>query len=166
MDQLRPGKSVTFVKTGGSEGTARVVGDSSEQRRVESLMLELLGARLGLTLAPRRMKAPSGAFIDVDGVAPDGSVLVECWAHQGAAKVAQKYKLVNDAAKLQWAATWLVPAPRALLLCVGDEAAVRHLRGSSWQGEAIRSMGVGIEVVRLEDVDVAALVEAQKRQFR
>ena len=44
-------------------------------------------------------------------------MLVECWAHQGPTKVAQKYKLVNDATKLSWIARSL-PRPPRLVLCV------------------------------------------------
>ncbi|MBB3328430.1 hypothetical protein [Microlunatus antarcticus] len=154
------------MRVGEAVETSTAAGDSSEQRRVEMLMLTLLQQKLGITLAPRRLHSPDGAFIDVDGVATNNSVLVECWAHQGTAKVAQKYKLVNDAAKLQWAATWLSPRPAGLFLCVSDEAAVKHLRGTSWQGAAIRQMGVCLEVVQLQDDDVLALVEAQRRQFR
>ncbi|GAA3870368.1 hypothetical protein GCM10022275_19710 [Tessaracoccus defluvii] len=39
------------------------------------------------------------------------TTLVECWAHQGPAKVAQKSKLVTDAVKLHWVAQSLSPAP-------------------------------------------------------
>lgn len=157
---------MTFSKIDDAVELVSAAGDSSEQRRVEALMLELLGRRRGTTLLPRRLSSPSGAYIDVDGVSEDGAILVECWAHRGPAKVAQKYKLVNDAAKLHWAARWMVPAPSELLLCVGDELAVKHLRGKSWQGEAIREMQVKIEVVELEEEDVAALLRAQQRQFR
>lgn len=141
-------------------------GSSHEQRAAEPVMLGLLARRIGVGLAPRRLTSPSGAYIDVDGVSSDGSVLVECWAHQGTAKVAQKYKLVNDAAKLQWAATWLEPPPKRLILCVSDELAVRHLRGRSWQGQAIRAMGVELEVVELPEELAWTLREAQVRQFR
>lgn len=149
-------------------GTVAVAlgGSSQEQRAAEDLILEALGSRLGVELQPRRLVSPSGALIDVDGVAADGSVLVECWAHQGAAKVAQKYKLVNDAAKLQWASTWLEPTPTRLILCVTDEAAVKHLRGRSWQGQAIATMGVVIEVVELPQETITSIWEAQRRQFR
>lgn len=163
---LRMGESVTFVRSSDGGAVELAAGDSGEQRRVEALMLKTLSGQLGMTLAPRRLTSPSGAFIDVDGVSDDGSVLVECWAHQGPAKVAQKYKLVNDAVKLQWAAGWLCPRPEKLLLLVSDEAAVRHLRGTSWQGHAVREMGVEIGVVALPAEVRSALREAQRRQYR
>jgi hypothetical protein len=145
---------------------AHDAGSSFEQRAAAGRMLEALGSRLGVTLRPTRIVHPSGAKVEINGADAEQTVLVECWAHQGSAKVAQKYKLVNDAVKLHWIAQSLPPRPRRLILCVCDEAAVKHLRGNSWQGHAIAELGVGLEVVQLPDEFVAAIVEAQKRQYR
>jgi len=140
-------------------------GDSSEQRRAERLMLDALGERLGLVLVPRRLERPGGVRVEVDGADDALTVLVECFAHQGTAKGAQKYKLVNDAVKLHWIGSTLTAAPR-LILCVTDAAAVQHLRGRSWQAHAIRELGVEIEVVELPESIRAAVAAAQARQFR
>lgn len=141
-------------------------GNSREQQEAETAMLALLGERLGVALAPRRLSHPSGAHVEVDGASEDLTVLVECWAHRGPAKVAQKYRLVNDALKLHWTARALVPIPRRLVLCVSDPRAVAHLRGRSWQGKAIADLGVDIEVVELPAATTAAIEAAQRRQFR
>jgi len=140
-------------------------GDSREQRLAEGYMLAALGERLGVPLAPRRLVHPSGARVEIDGADEGLTVLVECWAHQGSAKVAQKSKLVVDATKLSWIAKSLVPAPQRLILCVSDPAAVGHLSGVSWQAQAIRELGVEIEIVSLGPAVVAALNDAQKRQY-
>jgi len=140
-------------------------GDSSEQRRAERAMLDALGARLGLVLNPRRLERPGRIRVEVDGADDDLTVLVECWAHQGPAKVAQKYKLVNDAVKLHWVGSASSKPPRRIL-CVTDAAAVQHLRGRSWQAQAIRDLGVEIEVVELPEDLRAAVAAAQARQFR
>lgn len=79
----------------------RPPGSSSEQRNAEAVMLELLGGELGLTLRPARFALRSGERLEVDGVDSNQSVLVECWAHQGEAKPAQKHKVLADAFKLQ-----------------------------------------------------------------
>lgn len=71
--------------------------DSGVQRAAEVVMLKVLSDQLGVELTPTRLSHASGARVELDGAAPDLSVLVECWAHRGPAKVAQKYKLVNDA---------------------------------------------------------------------
>ncbi|MDQ7991834.1 MAG: hypothetical protein AAGC63_02235 [Propionicimonas sp.] len=141
-------------------------GDSSEQTMAEGRMLVALGKRLGLALSPRRLFHPSGARVEIDGADNNLTVLVECWAHQGPAKVAQKNKLVVDATKLNWIASALDPKPARLILCVSDPAAVGHLSGVSWQAQAIRELGVEIEIVSLEAPVVAALIAAQKRQYR
>lgn len=142
------------------------VGDSTEQRHAEALMLRALEVRLGVTLAPRRIVHPSGARVEIDGADEALGILVECWAHQGTAKVAQKWKLVVDATKLNWIAKSLDPAPSRLILCLSDRAAMSHLNGKSWQAHAIRDMGVEIAIVELGPEIVAGLAAAQKRQFR
>lgn len=159
-----------YVRYGGDAIEATLIeanaGDSEVQRAAESVMLGLLAEQLGTPLAPRRLYHPTGARVEIDGAADDLSILAECWAHQGPAKVAQKYKLVNDATKLAWVAGWLTPRPQRLLLCVSDEDAVRHLRGLSWQGQAIAAVGVEIVVVDLPPDVTSSILDAQKRQFR
>lgn len=141
-------------------------GSSHEQRSAERIMLDLLGAHLGAALSPRRLIHASGAYVEVDGADSNLRILVECWAHQGAAKVAQKYKLVNDATKLAWIANSLDRYPERLILCVSDELAVAHLRGRSWQGAAIADLGVELEVVYLPPGVVTSIRQAQARQYR
>jgi hypothetical protein len=141
-------------------------GSSAEQQAAEAIMLGLLGEQLGVELAPRKLNHQSGARVELDGADPDLTVLVECWAHQGPAKVAQKYKLMNDATKLGWVAGTLPKRPGRLILCVTDEAAVKHLRGKSWQGQAIAALGVEIAVVTLPPEIVDAIATAQTRQYR
>lgn len=140
--------------------------DSAEQRAAEPLMLKLLGDRLGRTLAPASITSQDGATVRIDGVSPDGDVLVECWAHQGPAKPAQQKKLVVDAVKLHWIAGELSERPDQLILCVSDPAAVRHLEGRSWQRRAIASLGVEVEVVVLPTDVTQRLTAVQRRQFR
>lgn len=143
-----------------------VAGSSLEQRSAERVMMGLLGVRLGADLAPRRLTHSSGARVEVDGASADLRFLVECWAHQGPAKVAQQHKLMNDATKLAWIAKSLPVPPERLILCVSDELAVSHLRGRSWRGAAMPDLGVEIEVVSLPDEVTAMILAAQKRQFR
>ncbi len=141
-------------------------GSSIEQFNAEAVMLLSLGQRLGVELVPRRFIHPSGARVEVDGSDADVTVLVECWAHQGAAKAAQKYKLVNDAVKLNWIARSLDPAPLRLIICVSDAAAISHLKGKSWHAHAIAELGATFEVVELPVDLLAAIAAAQIRQFR
>ena len=73
---------------------------------------------------------------------------------------------MNDATKLSWIAGTLPRRPSRLILCVSDEAAVKHLRGKSWQGQAIASLGVEIVVVRLPGDVIERIAAAQTRQYR
>jgi len=141
-------------------------GSSHEQRMAETVMLEMLSESLGVQLRPRRWRHPSGSRVELDGADEELTVLVECWAHQGPAKVAQKYKLMNDAVKLHWVAESVVPRPELLIICVSDPAAIKHLQGSSWQGAAIADLGVTLKVVQLPEPVVASVLAAQKRQYR
>ena len=166
VNSLLPASQMVAAPTASAAGPMEPsAGSSHEQQAAESVMLAILGDALGVTLSPRRLEHSSGARVEVDGADASLTVLVECWAHQGTAKVAQKYKLVNDATKLHWIAGALSPPPR-LILCVSDDAAVRHLRGKSWQGQAIASLGVEIHVVELPAGIVSSIAEAQKRQYR
>jgi hypothetical protein len=143
-----------------------LAGDATEQRLAERHMLNALGERLGVHLEPRRLHHASGARVEIDGADDSLSVLVECWAHQGPAKPAQKSKLIVDATKLSWIAKSLDPAPARLILCLSDPAAMSHLAGRSWQAEAIRDLGVEIAIVELDPEVIVGLAAAQKRQYR
>jgi hypothetical protein len=142
-------------------------GDSREQRRAEAVMLDLLGARLGLTLQPRRIPVGgNGARVEIDGADENLTTLVEAWAHHGRPKVAQKNKVLADALKLLHVAGTLTPSPR-LVLCLCDAEAAHHFTTArSWAADALRAFGIGVEVVELP-VDVReAVLTAQRRQFR
>ena len=74
-------------------------GHSEEQREAEGVMLELLSARLGVKLQPQSIHLPSGVRLEVDGACDDPPILCEAWAHQGAAKSAQRDKVAKDILK-------------------------------------------------------------------
>jgi hypothetical protein len=90
--------------------------------------------------------------------------LVECWAHQGPAKPAQRHKVAADALKLLAVAATLPTRPR-LILCLSDrEAAHQFTTARSWIAHALRSLGVEVEVVELPPEVAGRVREAQKRQ--
>ena len=128
-------------------------------------MLTALAEQLGTgPLAPWKV-IRDGVKYEVDGADEGRTVLAECWAHQGAAKGAQKQKLLTDALKLRVLADDLGTAPR-LVLCVADERAIAHLRGRSWHGKALRTLGVEVAVVTLPAEVAADVAAAQTLQFR
>ena len=100
--------------------------------------------------------------------APDAerSVLVECWAHQGTVKAAQRHKVMTDALKLTWVASRLPVRPR-LLLCMSDPvAAAPFTTARSWAATAFRDLGVEVRVVSLDDETRTGVRDAQTRQYR
>jgi hypothetical protein len=142
-------------------------GSSREQRDAERVMLDLLSQQLGCVLNPVRLTMPSGERVEVDGADADLSVLVECWAHQGPPKSAQRHKVLADAFKLTWISTSMYPRPR-LVLCLSDPlAASRFLPGArSWAARAFQDLGVSISVVDLPVELRQDLLQAQRRQYR
>jgi hypothetical protein len=116
---------------------------------------------------PRRLAVPSGERVEVDGADADRSVLVECWAHQGPPKSAQRHKVLADAFKLTWVSTTMYPKPR-LILCLSDPlAAAPFLPGArSWAARAFQDLGVTISVVDLPAELRQDLLQAQRRQYR
>jgi hypothetical protein len=142
-------------------------GSSREQRDAERVMLDLLSHQLGQDLNPTRLTMPSGERVEVDGADAERSVLVECWAHQGPPKSAQRHKVLADAFKLTWISTRM-SAPPQLILCLSDPlAAAPFLPGArSWAARAFQDLGVMISVVDLPADLRHQLLQAQRRQYR
>ena len=130
-------------------------------------MLDLLSQQLGRKLDPAKLTVPSGERVEVDGADADRSILVECWAHQGPPKTAQRHKVLADAFKLTWISTTIYPRPR-LILCLSDPlAAAPFLPGArSWAARAFQDLGVTISVVDLPFDLRQDLLQAQRRQYR
>jgi hypothetical protein len=136
--------------------------DSQEQRNAEALILQAVSASVGIELAPRSLRLEGGARADVDGVAPDESVLVEVFAHQGRLKGAQFHKVARDALKLITLGRTR-PGSR-LIIAFGDSDAAACVSASSWLAEALRTWAIEVLVVNL-DADIrAGLRSAQARQ--
>ena len=110
--------------------------DSLEQRTAEPLILAGVSKLLGVELAPRSLRLDRGARVDVDGVAPDESVFVEIFAHQGRLKGGQSHKVARDAMKL---ITLRRSRPGSkLIIAFGDPEAATCVTGASWLAEALR----------------------------
>jgi hypothetical protein len=141
-------------------------GDSTAQRRAETVMIEELGRRIGVRLSPRRFDLDGGVRVEVDGADAQLTVLAEAWAHQGAPKSAQKHKVLADALRLLFVATTLPTSPR-LILCLSDEAAAHHFTAArSWAAAALREFAVDVEIVDLPDEHRLAVLAAQVDQYR
>lgn len=145
---------------------APTAGDSAVQRHAESVMLGLLGVRLGCALNPRRFLLEDGSRVEVDGADENLTVLVEAWAHQGPPKSAQKHKVLADAFRLMFVASSL-PNPPRLVLCLSDPKAAHHFTTArSWAAAALRGFGLEVEVVELPTEVRSEILAAQQRQYR
>jgi len=146
---------------------ARPPGHSTEQRLAERLMLDLLGVELGLGFEPARIEVRPDAWVEIDGVDEKRKTLVECWAHQGSPKAAQRHKVLADAFKLMWVAHTILPVPRQIL-CMSDPAAAAPFQpGSrSWAARAFQDLGIELWVVELPEHARQAVADAQRRQYR
>lgn len=137
--------------------------DSAEQREAEATILAAVAASVGQPLAPGTLALPGGSQVEVDGVAEDGSILVEVFARQGSMKGGQRRKVAQDALKLVTVAKDRPVRPR-LILAFGDEKAAARCLWASWLSEALRIWGIDVLVVDLE-TDVRGLLRAaQLRQ--
>lgn len=141
-------------------------GSSAEQRAAERVMLDLLGSELGITLNPARITVPSGERVEVDGADPERRVLVECWAHQGAPKAAQRHKVLSDGFKLSWIGTALYPRARRIL-CLSDPIAAAPFlpTARTWAARALHDLKIEVIVVTLPDTLRNTILEAQRRQY-
>ena len=130
-------------------------------------MLDALAGELACTLEPSTIALPNGARVEIDGTDGSHSILVECWAHQGPAKAAQKHKVLSDALKLTWIATTIYPRPR-LILCMSDSAAATFFSpgSKSWAARALQDLGVEVKVIDLPAETKQAIQAAQARQYR
>ena len=136
--------------------------DSLEQRTAEPLILAGVSKIVGVELAPRSLRLDGGARVDVDGVAPDESVFVEVFAHQGRLKGAQFHKVARDALKL--ITLGRSRAGSKLIIAFGDPDAAACITGASWLSEALSSWEIEVLIVDLDDSVRAGLRDAQVRQ--
>ncbi len=135
---------------------------SDAQKEAEILIRKRLSKKLGVALTPQRLwlDGPGGAYVDVDGVGPNESVLVEIFAHQGRLKGGQRHKVTGDALKLITLARTRPASKLIIALC--DQAAADGLVG--WLAEALDVWGIDRQVVKLPDDVCDGLKAAQLRQ--
>jgi hypothetical protein len=139
------------------------LSDSQEQRAAEILILEAIERQVGCALESRRLQFHDGASVDVNGVAPDESVLVEVSAHQGPPKGGQRHKIAADLLKLITLAQGRDPKPR-LILAFADHQAAAWSTGKSWLAASLAAWQVEVIVVDLAEEVRAGIRAAQTRQ--
>lgn len=138
------------------------VSDSAVQRRAEEVIRGLLAHRLRVALAPRTIKLPGGAPVQVDAAAADGSVLAEIFARQGTLKGGQQKKVAIDTLKLITIRREY-PGTR-LVLAFADEAASAYATGSGWLAQALRTWEVEVAIIDIPQELRDEIVAAQAGQ--
>ncbi len=96
-------------------------------------------------MTPQQLSLDGGAHVDVDGVGPDESVLVEIFAHQGGLKGGQRRKIMGDALKLITLGRSR-PATK-LIIAFCDQEAADGVVG--WLAETLKAWGIEPRVVHL-----------------
>jgi hypothetical protein len=116
------------------------------QQEAELLIRDRLSDDLHVNLAAKRLNLGK-AFVDVDGVAEDESVLVEIFAHQGSLKHGQRHKVQGDVLKLITMGKTR-PASR-LIVAFCDQQAANGVTG--WLAHALEAWGVEKRTLKLPD---------------
>ena len=133
---------------------------SDAQQAAEHEVRAVLSDELGIELLPRRVNLEDGAYVNVNGVGPNESVLVEIFVHVGPLKGGQRHKIQGDVLKLATLAK-THPASR-LILAFADHEAADAVRG--WLAYATSVWGIERRVAALPEKVRAGLIAAQERQ--
>ena len=147
---------------GPSQSGTRNPGDATVQLEAESIIREEVIEEVGKGLIPAEVAFGAGASVRVDGVAEDGSVFVEIFAHQGKLKGGQQKKVGLDALKL--ITLGRTHREARLILAFADEAAASYVLGKGWLAEALKAWGVEVLVVELDEIERAKIKAAQAVQ--
>jgi protein-S-isoprenylcysteine O-methyltransferase Ste14 len=124
---------------------------------VEQRMLLAIGAELGAKLRPRPLLLENRQRVEVEGIDPEGRIVVQLVANQGNYKPSYRNKVMADLFKLLWLRTSMPSAERAVL--VVTPLIVQALSG--WVAFAAEDLGVEIYVF---DGDHAAPLRREGRE--
>lgn len=134
--------------------------DSSAQIVAEAAILDLLGESIGVPLSQNAKVAIGSSEVQPDGMAADGSVVVEVFAHIGKLRGGQRHKVSTDALKLL-AIRESRPNARLILVFADEEAAASV---SGWKAETLKANGVEIHTVDLDPAERTMIETAQAQQ--
>ena len=122
-----------------------------------------MAEHVGIALEPTTVELDLGAKVQVDGAAANESVFVEIFARQGALKGGQRHKIATDALKLITLGRSR-PNARLIIAFADDEAAAYATKGT-WLSEALKTWGITVLVVELDEVVRDGIKAAQLRQI-
>jgi hypothetical protein len=115
----------------------RFADGSAEQR-----MLLAIGTELGARLRPRPLLLENGQRAEVEGIDPDGRIVVQLVANQGHYKPSYRNKVMADLFKLLWLRASVPTAERAVL--VVTPLIMQALSG--WVALAAADLGIEVYV--------------------
>lgn len=124
-----------------SGATGRIQPESTEHA-----MLRALGERLGVDLESRTLTVPGGLRVEVEGIDPAASMLVQLVANTGTPKSSHRNKAIADMLKLVWLRGVLPTRPR-LVICISEPLA-RFFTPASWPSAAAADMHVDVYIFR------------------
>ncbi len=123
-----------------------------------------LAAERGIDLLqkPGRIKLSGGVYIEVDAATPDGGIVVEVYARQGALKGSQLKKIAQDILKLALLKREIRHAHMEAVLAFASQEA--HDSISGWLGQAAVAFEVDFVVVDIPTWLREKIRAAQERQ--
>lgn len=117
--------------------TGRMAAES-----LEHAMLQALGGKLGVDLAPRVLTLADGQRVEVEGIDAAAGIVVQLVPTAAQPKSHHRNKAMADMFKLVWLNEALPTRPRAVL-CISEPLA-RFFSTGSWPRTAARDLGVDV----------------------
>jgi len=136
---------------------------STEQQKIESVILATLNQQLGLKLIPRRLLLSETTSVQLDGLDVESQVACEVYARLGKLKGSQPDKVASDLLKLNLVEEVFGGKWRKIL-CFASEEAARVIQGKSWLAAAAAHFEVEVHLVTLAEAERELLLAAQIRQ--
>ena len=118
----------------------------------EQRMLGALSATLGVALEPAMLILDGETRLEIEGAAPDASVVCQIVANQGAFTSQHRNRVHANLYKLAWLATSVFPDARAVLAVSPTTA--QAFTPTGWATLAARDLGVEVFTVA-DDLTVA-----------
>ncbi|WP_300678770.1 hypothetical protein [Nocardioides sp.] len=105
-----------------------------------------LSDHLGVRLRPRALEIAPGTNVELEGVDPEGTFLIQAVLNQGAYTSQQRNKTLADLFKMQWLREREFPGATIGLLL--SETTAEAFKPRSWTFIAARELGVRLFVLR------------------
>jgi hypothetical protein len=141
--------------------------DSSTQRNIESLAIDLLNGQLDCALKKGRIPMnESGTVIEVDGYDPDQNILCEVYCGIDGMKAGQTKKVITDAFKLILFEKVKQRECQKLLLFIDDGVMRKFEHSKSWYSMAFEVFGIKTITVQIPEDIKENLRQVKKNQSR